>query len=219
MPATQHDAVLWLSGGAYDVIFDTARAAIAALGRARHGRGGDLELAVPARPRPDRLHRRHREPDAGRGAGLRARPRGQPGRGRHRPAAAEVGARRRRLGGAARRRSKSSPWAGRSSTASSSTTSRPTRTSPSTDQDRFGHIFRRNMAVRHGHRPRDDVRRLRRRAAPARGDAEEHGRRAPDALTRYTHPLTRRLLLRPLDRVAARGIRVGLRVFRSTSRG
>jgi putative iron-dependent peroxidase len=32
MPATQHDAVLWLSGSAYDVIFDTARAAIAALG-------------------------------------------------------------------------------------------------------------------------------------------------------------------------------------------
>jgi porphyrinogen peroxidase len=29
MPATQHDAVLWLSGSAYDVIFDTARAAIA----------------------------------------------------------------------------------------------------------------------------------------------------------------------------------------------
>jgi len=31
MPATQHDAVLWLSGSAYDVIFDVARAAIAAL--------------------------------------------------------------------------------------------------------------------------------------------------------------------------------------------
>jgi putative iron-dependent peroxidase len=31
MPATQHDAVLWLSGGAYDVIFDAARAAIAVL--------------------------------------------------------------------------------------------------------------------------------------------------------------------------------------------
>jgi porphyrinogen peroxidase len=31
MPATQHDAVLWLSGVAYDVVFDTARAAIAAL--------------------------------------------------------------------------------------------------------------------------------------------------------------------------------------------
>jgi putative iron-dependent peroxidase len=31
MPATQHDAVLWLSGIAYDVIFDTARQAIATL--------------------------------------------------------------------------------------------------------------------------------------------------------------------------------------------
>ena len=31
MPATQHDAALWLSGSAYDVIFDTAREAIAAL--------------------------------------------------------------------------------------------------------------------------------------------------------------------------------------------
>ena len=32
MPATQHDAVLWISGGSYDVVFDVARAAIAALG-------------------------------------------------------------------------------------------------------------------------------------------------------------------------------------------
>jgi putative iron-dependent peroxidase len=31
LPATQHDAVLWLSGSAYDVVFDTARAAMAAL--------------------------------------------------------------------------------------------------------------------------------------------------------------------------------------------
>jgi putative iron-dependent peroxidase len=31
MPATQHDAVLWLSGSAYDVIFDAAREAIADL--------------------------------------------------------------------------------------------------------------------------------------------------------------------------------------------
>ena len=31
MPATQHDAVLWLSGSAYDVVFDTGRAAMAAL--------------------------------------------------------------------------------------------------------------------------------------------------------------------------------------------
>ena len=31
MPATQHDAVLWLSGSAYDVVFESARAAIASL--------------------------------------------------------------------------------------------------------------------------------------------------------------------------------------------
>jgi len=32
MPATQHDALLWLSGSAYDVIFDAARGAITELG-------------------------------------------------------------------------------------------------------------------------------------------------------------------------------------------
>jgi putative iron-dependent peroxidase len=31
MPATQHDALLWLSGSAYDVVFETAREAIAEL--------------------------------------------------------------------------------------------------------------------------------------------------------------------------------------------
>jgi putative iron-dependent peroxidase len=31
MPATQHDALLWLSGSAYDVVFDAARSAIATL--------------------------------------------------------------------------------------------------------------------------------------------------------------------------------------------
>jgi putative iron-dependent peroxidase len=31
LPATQHDAVLWLSGSAYDVVFDAARAAMAAI--------------------------------------------------------------------------------------------------------------------------------------------------------------------------------------------
>ena len=33
MPATQHDAVLWLSGSAYDVIFDVSRQVIAKLGK------------------------------------------------------------------------------------------------------------------------------------------------------------------------------------------
>jgi hypothetical protein len=32
MPATQHDAVLWLTGSAYDVIFDTARDTVKTLG-------------------------------------------------------------------------------------------------------------------------------------------------------------------------------------------
>lgn len=31
MPATQHDAMLWVSGSAYDIVFDVCRAAIAAL--------------------------------------------------------------------------------------------------------------------------------------------------------------------------------------------
>src|SRR5262249_48351495 len=31
MPGTQHDAVLWISGSAYDVVFDVSRAIIAAL--------------------------------------------------------------------------------------------------------------------------------------------------------------------------------------------
>jgi putative iron-dependent peroxidase len=32
MPATQHDCVLWLSGGSYDVIFDVSRAALVSVG-------------------------------------------------------------------------------------------------------------------------------------------------------------------------------------------
>ena len=40
VPATQHDAVLWLSGSAYDVIFDVARAAIAELAAVARLAGG-----------------------------------------------------------------------------------------------------------------------------------------------------------------------------------
>ena len=40
MPATQHDAVVWLSGRAYDVVFDAARAAIGELRRDAHVRFG-----------------------------------------------------------------------------------------------------------------------------------------------------------------------------------
>ena len=44
---------------------------------------GDVELAVPARPRPDGLHRRDREPVPDRRARARARPRRRAGRRRH----------------------------------------------------------------------------------------------------------------------------------------
>ena len=33
MPATQHDAVLWISGSEYDLIFDVSRDAISAMGK------------------------------------------------------------------------------------------------------------------------------------------------------------------------------------------
>jgi porphyrinogen peroxidase len=34
MPSTQHDAVVWLSGSAYDVVFDMAREVVHDLGAA-----------------------------------------------------------------------------------------------------------------------------------------------------------------------------------------
>src|SRR6266540_2866698 len=70
MPATQRDAVLWLSGSAYDVVFD---------------------LALPARPRPHRLHRRDREPKPDRCPGSRPHPRRDRRCRRNHPAPAEVG--------------------------------------------------------------------------------------------------------------------------------
>ena len=107
MPATQHDAVLWISGSAYDVVFDVARAAIAALAGLgvvatetsswpyRH----DLDLTGfidgTENPTSSRRPRSSLVPD------------GRPGRGRHRAAPAEVGARRRRVGVAVRRASRS----------------------------------------------------------------------------------------------------------------
>ena len=98
MPATQHDAVLWLSGSAYDVVFDVARNAIAELrGLAtvaeetsswpyRHDR--DLTGFIDGSENPTLID----APDD------RARPRREPGRRRDDPAPPEVGPRRGRLG-------------------------------------------------------------------------------------------------------------------------
>jgi putative iron-dependent peroxidase len=46
MPATQHDAVLWLSGSAYDVIFDVSHPGYHRVERVGVGCGRDLELAL-----------------------------------------------------------------------------------------------------------------------------------------------------------------------------
>jgi len=98
MPATQHDAVLWLSGSAYDVVFDAARGAIAALESVasladetsswpyQHDR--DLTGFIDGSENPDLI-------DA---AELATIPDGRPGRRRQRPAPAEMEPRRNRLG-------------------------------------------------------------------------------------------------------------------------
>ena len=213
MPATQHDAVLWLSGSAYDVVFDVGPRRDRRARRARVGRRRDVELAVPARPRPDRLHRRHREPVADRGARDRARPRRRARRGRHGPAPPEVGARRdgvgiaagreagardrphearqrrarRPAGGLARRAHRS----GRTSARSSAATC-PTARSPTTG--------RCSSASAREQQPLATM--LESMAGLAR----------PASATRsrgITRPLTRRLLLRSVGRCARAGRRTG----------
>ena len=176
MPATQRDAVLWLSGSAYDVVFDAARAAIAALAPVALGRRGDVELAVPARPRSHGLHRRHREPDADRGARDRDRsrkagpaPAGQScccrgggttqTRGRHLPVAAQEQIIGRTKDDECRARGQARGLA-----------RRPNR------PGRVREDLPPQHAVRHRDGARDDVRRLQRRAGTADADAREHGR-------------------------------------------
>ena len=97
MPATQHDAVLWLSGSAYDVVFEVARKAIAELAALAsiveettswpymHDR--DLTGFIDGTEN----HRRNRESNADRCARARPHPRGKTRRVRDDPALAEVG--------------------------------------------------------------------------------------------------------------------------------
>ena len=67
LPATQRDIVVWLTGAAYDVVFDVSRGVVVGARVARDPGGRDGRLAVPPGPRPDGLRGRHREPDAGGG--------------------------------------------------------------------------------------------------------------------------------------------------------
>jgi len=205
MPATQHDAVLWLSGSAYDVIFDVARAAIAELsGLAslvaetsswpyRH----DLDLTgfIDGTENPTLIDAPELVlvPDGKSGAGgtilllqkwvheaaaWESLPPYEPG-GRDR---ASEGGQRRARGQAAG-------------------LSRREHRSGSLRKD-----LPAEHAVRHRQRPRHDVRRLQRRAAAVGRDAGEHGRavkrRARRAHTFHEAGL-RCVLLRPLDGVAA----------------
>jgi putative iron-dependent peroxidase len=192
MPATQHDAVLWLSGSAYDVIFDVARAAIAELAETvtladetsswpyRH----DLDLTgfIDGTENPTLV-------DA---PGLVLVPQGRPGAGgtilllqkwMHDSAEWEVLAVQ-----------SQEAIIGRTKTDSVELDPRPDDSHvASTDQDRFGKIFRRNMPygtvsdhgtmfVGFSAAQRPLVAMLESMAGLAGGTR--------DALTRYTHPVS-----------------------------
>ena len=200
MPATQHDAVLWLSGSAYDVIFDTARSAIAAL----RGIGSVAEETSSWPYRHDLdltgFIDGTENPTLSRRPELVLIPEGEPGAGgtvlllqkwEHDAAAWEslaVEHQERVIG--------------RTKRDSVELDDKPADSHvASTDQDRFGKIFRRNMPYGTVTDARDDVRRLQPRAAAAPGDAREHGRAARRAARRADEvheAADRRVLLRPV---------------------
>jgi putative iron-dependent peroxidase len=192
MPATQHDAVLWLSGSAYDVIFDVARNAIAELRELasvaeetsswpyRHDR--DLTGFIDGSENPTLIE----APD------IALIPEGSPGAGGtilllqkwvHDAATWE-----------SLQDSDQEQVIGRTKPDSVELDGKPADSHvASTDQDRFGKIFRRNMpygtVIDHGtmfvgfcseQRPLSSM--LESMAGLAGG--------VRDALTRYTRPLT-----------------------------
>ena len=188
MPATQHDAVLWLSGPAYDVIFDTARAAIGALaGLAtvteetsswsyQHDR--DLTGFIDGTENPTLVE----------APGFVLVPDGSPGEGgtvlllqkwEHDAAAWEaLPVEQQELA------------MGRRKLDSVELEDKPADSHvAATDQDRFGHIFRRNMAygtvTDHGTMFVGFAAEQRPLAEMLKSMVE-----TPDALTRFTHPLT-----------------------------
>ena len=188
MPATQHDVVLWLSGSAYDVVFDMAREAIAALEASgsvaeessswpyRHDR--DLTGFIVGTENPSLIE----APE------FALIPEGAPGAGgtillvqkwSHDASAWE-----------ALPVARQEQVIGRSKDESVELDAKPAESHVArTDQDEFGKIFRRNMPY---------------------GTVTDHGTmfvgfsadqqilasmldsmvKTPDALTRYTHPIT-----------------------------
>lgn len=144
MPGTQHDAVLWLSGSSYDVVFDEARQAIRALAAVAsvadetsswpYRRYRDLTGFVDGTENPSLLE----------APGIALIPDGEPGAGGsvlllqkwvHDATAWEA------LSDAEQER-----VIGRTKADSEELDPRPADSHVAvTDQDRFGHVFRRNM--------------------------------------------------------------------------
>ena len=205
MPATQHDAVLWISGMAYDVVFDVSRAAVAALAGVAsladetsswpYQKDRDLTGFIDGSENPDLI-------DAPEFAVIAE---GNPG-----------------AGGSILLLQKwvhdTAAWEGLSVEQQEKVIGRMKRDSveienkapdshvASTDQDRFGKIFRRNMPYGTVTQPRHHVRRLQRRPAAPLSDAGEHGRsrRRRTRRAHAVHPAPhRRVLLRSLDGAAA----------------
>ena len=96
-PATQHDFWLWISGSSQDVVFEHARAAVEGARRGRRSWPPSSRASCIGTARPDRLHRRLRQPDDPRGARGRADPRGPARRGRQPRPGHALGPRPRRL--------------------------------------------------------------------------------------------------------------------------
>src|SRR5581483_8443995 len=150
MPATQHDAVLWISGSSYDVIFDVARGAIHALrGVATVGEETsswsyhhDLDLTgfIDGTENPTLVEAQQ----------VVAVPDGMPGAGGSNAAAPEVAARRRRLGVAQRR----DPGAGDRTAKGRQRRARPEARGFARREHGPGHL-RQDPPAQHGVRHRD----------------------------------------------------------------
>jgi putative iron-dependent peroxidase len=191
MPATQHDAVLWLSGSTYDVIFDVSRQAIAEL-------AGIASVAEETSSWP---YRRDRDltgfidgtenPTLIEAPELVVVAEGRPGAGGmvlllqkwvHDARAWEALA-----------DEEQEQVMGRTKPDSIELDDKPADSHvASTDQERFGKIFRRNMpygtVTDHGTMFVGFSAEQRPLAAMLESMAGVNGE--PDALTRYTHPLT-----------------------------
>ena len=205
MPATQHDAVLWLSGSAYDVVFDEAHQAIAAVN----------DLATVAEETSSWPYRHDRDltgfidgsenPSLVEAPEVALIPEGQPGAGgtilllqkwEHDTTAWESLSVEQQQTVMGRMKADSVEIEDKA----------PDSHVASTDQDEFGKVFRRNMpygtVTKHG----TMFVGFSAEQEPPAEDAGEHGR-PEDRQTRFAHALHpaahRRVLLCSFDGVSA----------------